>query len=964
MAASPPDPPLPFSEIQGGFSKTSPKTSPTMAYRRPVRPANGYQSFGTYMESSPERPGLVASPINDPRYPPPPHLAQPHYYKAPELDMSTSPFRAQEKSSTPTTCRLFDTFVPCHRGARRAPKDVLICGYSGSVDVFTVSGYRISPLITLNNLRGSVSDAKILPWTGANDPWPELRPLMAMVVHGPCENTVLSEEPKPGSSHSESGSINAPTSTVQPLNTAEAQSAIPSQQQTTVEVYSLRTKMRISTLIRGPETAIEALKNNQTDRLASSNLQIQASERFVAVGSGISGEVFLFEYGWDQDQRPQNMFQCIGKVWTRTFARKDRASSVSSSASEPDHVSEANRTSKARLSTALFSLSNRWLAIVPPPSSSGTSLHFRTDLVGSSRNPPGITSHAAPSEPHITCNLDTPDAENKLNKVARDLTQEVFRGAQWLGNQGLQAWNTYWTKSGERISSTANATDQLGVSMSPQADLPPTHANRHVQAPTRNAQSVAFLDLPRIATSQHVKPERALQPIATFSPPYECSFLSFAPSGLSILISSKKGDVHQIWDLMSMVHGNTLLRTDDREPLIREVVRFTRMTIARIIDIQWAEPKGERLAIVTDKGTAHIYDVPSTAFQWPPPRRKARPSSAPGTSTTTETNEDHPDSTPAGNNSLGARMTAVANKAQPLFSAVRGRPIGVGSTFAGYSSFGFPINAGMKGSKVMAAGLRQSVGAAAGTVSSFRHLGENRISLPGANQGISHGCIRWLSGKHVSLAVHGSGIVKIHRVHQSSREKPAKRRPSVLGSKPHELAVPGSAGPANGRPFSPTYDDHPRGPLPKAMWPASPPTAAALPDVGSRPHPLSSAEIETNAPYQPFHADPRVSFHISRDDDRSGHLGVGDRWIFGENIPSTRVSIGTSSRDRHDPASPDIPTAMESFIDYEGNLEQGQQILVSTRRRRLREGEAVHGGEEGDFFDDDCAVVDFADSRV
>lgn len=962
--ASPPDLPMAFSEMHGGFSQISPKTSPSMAYRRPVRPVNGYQSFGTYLDSPPERTGQGNSPLTDPRYHPPPHYPQAHFYKAPEVDIGNLQSPETQKSSKSRTCCSFDTLPSGIRSTSHACRDVLICGYHGSLDIFNITGRRLGHWATLSGLRGCVLEAKILPWISNKDPIREVRPLIALVLHGLCEGPTHSEDTRPGSGHSDSDSFGASASMMHALDNAEVRPEGLEDHQTTVEIYSLRTMTHVATLLRGPTSKIDRRKNIKYDPPASANFRIQASGEFIAVGSGTTGEVFLFEGTKPQDRDTKSSFRCIGKVWTRTSAKRNRSSSVSSSASDAEPCTEVAAVPKRSASFPLFSLSHHWLATVPPPSSSGATLHFQIESTGSGRRVPGLSSHAAPPEPHVTCNLDTPDAESTFNKVARDLTQEVFKGAQWLGTQGLQAWNTYWTRSGDKSLSTARELNQACASTSMQSDLPPTHANSHVQMPKNDERLVALLDLSKLAQTQHIRPDRALQPIATFSPPYGCSFVSFAPNGLHILVSSKKGDVHQIWDLMGMVHGHAPLRIDEPTPLVRELVRFTRMTVARVVEVAWAKPKGERLAIVSEKGTAHIYNVPASAFLWPSPRRKPRPASAPSSKTAAEAEEDTSSPGSAGENTLGARVSAVANRTQPFFSAVRGRPMSVGSTFSGFSNLGFPTNAGLKGSKIMAAGLRQSVGAATGTVSTFRHLGENRVSLPGLNEGMSHRCVCWLHSKHASLAAQGGGLLKVYNVHQSSGEKPAKRRPSVLGSRPLELTVPNPTGSTNKRPFSPPRLEHRRSQANGPVRRGSHVQATTPHDGGPRSHPLSFAEIESNAPYQPFHTDPRISFHIFKEEGNSENLTAESQWVFGEEIPCSRVNIGTWSNHRTNLAGDEIPTAMESSISYEGNIEDGQQIVVSTRRRRLREGEAEDGEGGGDFFDDDCAVVDFADSRV
>ena len=956
----------PVGDTYGGFRHISPKTSPALIHRRPARPVNGYQSFGAYMESSPDNQNPASLPSADPRYPLPPHLPQAHFYGAPEIGLGRTGLPSKQRSPRARTCCVFDRLPSDRQNSRRRFRDVLICGYSGSIEVYTVNRSRLGHVASLNGLRGSVLDAKILPCGGNMGLRAGNSPLVAIVVHGISSKNGALNETRPGSSKSEADVFDPSASMMHALhNAAERSDKISNHEQTTVEIYSLRTMTHVATLMAGPEISMNAANNDQRAFPASSNLRLQACGDFITVASGSSGEVFIFTYIKHSDSISERLCRCIGKVWTRTTSRRERSPSISSSASESDQANKDDPIAKALSSIALCSLGKRWLTVVPPPSSRGTTLHFRTDLIDPSQPPPGISSHAAPSEPNDTCLLDTPEAESRLNKVARDLTQEVFRGAQWLGTQGLQAWNSYWTKpQGKRLETDSTFAQQEGA-IPVQPQLPPTHAYNKTDLSINETCHVALLDLWKLANVQHTRSDKALVPIATFSPPYGCSFVSLAPSGSQCLVSSKKGDVHQIWDLMGMVHGIPTSISEERVPVVRELVRFTRMTIAKVVEVAWTEPKGERLAIVTDNGTAHIYDLPASAFQWPPLRQKPRPSSAPSEKKLNDAEPDDAVTSTTIDTSLGARMSTIANRAQPLFSAVRGRPASVGSTLPNLSTLGISSSTGIRGSKVMAAGLRQSVDAATNTVSTFRHLGENRISLPAVGEGTSHRRALWLDSPHASLAVHGDGTFKLHKVYESTRQAPKKRRPSVLGSKPLEIAIPKSVGSPRNRSFSPTTIDRQAEGLASPMQRPSINRLPTMHDMESRSHPLSFAEIETNAPYQPFHTDARVTFNIMlKPDQRPEDPPMNDQWMFGGTIPCTRVSVGTSTKRREDSTGTEVQTAMESSINYEGNAEDGQQILVSTRRRRVRDDELEPGSTQGEFFDDDCAVVDFADNRV
>nr|GFD59083.1 hypothetical protein [Tanacetum cinerariifolium] len=56
-------------------------------------------------------------------------------------------------------------------------------------------------------------------------------------------------------------------------------------------------------------------------------------------------------------------------------------------------------------------------------------------------------------------------------------------------------------------------------------------------------------------------------------------------------------------------------------PHVRQVARFTRITVANVVDVAWSAPRIDKVAVVTDKGTVHMFLMPASAFQWPPHRR-------------------------------------------------------------------------------------------------------------------------------------------------------------------------------------------------------------------------------------------------------------------------------------------------------------------------------------------------------
>ena len=104
-------------------------------------------------------------------------------------------------------------------------------------------------------------------------------------------------------------------------------------------------------------------------------------------------------------------------------------------------------------------------------------------------------------------------------------------------------------------------------------------------------------------------------------------------------------------------------------------------------------------------------------------------------------------------------------------------------------------------------------------------------------------------------------------------------------------------------------------------------------DGGLRiPHPLVSAEIETNAPYQPFHADRRVTIALFPGDRSTGssyfpsspgsqpNQSSDEKWVFGQEICSEKQRI----------TQPFRPLGEEDSVIYrETNITSTASNLVS-----------------------------------
>ncbi|KAI4251425.1 MAG: hypothetical protein LQ352_004866 [Teloschistes flavicans] len=978
----------------GGFNNASPTRSPPTIYSKPVRPTSGYQSLGGYHGSPPSAQRSMSthvqrSPSQNPALP---HYPQAHFYGAPDVDFGLPPgHRGKQESETPCCCVFADLDAAGAEGFRSAETALLI-GLQKRLDVFNVNKGRLHSIGRLENLRGAVVGAQLLPAPSRDDPAHSLRPLVMVVVHGPQFNEW--PEPYVTSKNDSDDALFDPSASMEEAleHTENADHISATRYQTTVEIYSLAKGKHVATLLRSPAMDLRPTQNSSHPTVvpASDEWQVQSFGRFLVLGSGKSGEVFIFESIYDLEEASSLAFRCIGKTWTSVSQKKKRSLSTSSTDSE---FEDRSGTAPARADGAIFSLSYRWLATVPPSADTKTTTHASVEFRSHRPKPPGLGSHTSPQSPQPTCDLDTPEQESLLNKVARDVTQELMKGARWIGDQGMQAWKSYWQKSPEPNDPTFARTSPANAHIPPlmQSPLPPTHANDDLSPRNISQRAiVSILDLEKLSANQNAKEDVALQPLAAFVLPDGCSLVSFTPSGLGLLTVSAKGDVQHVWSLMRMAHGGGSVSSADngqveRAPNVRQIARFTRMTVARIVDVIWTEPSGERLALLTERGTVHIYNLPPSALQWPPPRRALRSSAS-----NAQSPKPSPELAPAvPQGRLSSAMDMVTGRTQPLLAGFRGRPASIGNPFSGFSGISLTAGAGIKSGKVVAAGFNKSVGAATGTVSTIRHLGENRLTLPGPPHTIAPGHLRWLAGKNRGqMAVVGDNTVRIYRISHSANPKPGKRRPSIIGNKPVEMsvhkAIESSARQQQQRPTTPQARGSSSA-SPYGFWQAPPRPRSAQKMEETSLH--SQAEIDTNAPYQPFHTDRRVNLFVyaNDDDDDDGNDDDDDYdqsdphhhlwdpippWVFGEPIPTIRTSAGAANNPSDDGgggADQDdavlrslLPGQMENHVRIQGNEMDGQQqIVITTRRRKIRE---VEKGEE--IFEDDCEVVDFADERV
>ncbi|KAK4245403.1 hypothetical protein C7999DRAFT_16391 [Corynascus novoguineensis] len=1007
VGESPPTAPSSYEDTRGirsGWSSPRPpasyhpsSASPPTAGRRPL-------SFHMDSQYSPPDPHLQLAAaaarrssmhshyaqVRAASNPPLPHQPQPHFYGAPAIDLDLQP-QTGMKPGEKGYYFGFDALSP--QDTDRAPgKDtVVLAGYEGGLEVFSVGKRGLENVASLKGLRGGVYHAKVLPWTPESN---DLFPLVAAVIHGPVfplpapEANVEGDYDAVSAERSEAMSNASPDPTTRNVGNRVVPGFVESYQ-TTVEVFSLKTGRQVGVLLEAPKVPLKSPITSPSFQAPppTGAFHIHADGGNVVVASGATGECWIYRQTPATNEHPFH-FRCHGKLWT-TLQQPPKGEV----AQEPER-SRSPAPSRPRPKVAILSVSDRWIAYCPAAPSSQIALSASVPVLTAGRAP-GLASVTPPQLPPANSDLDLPLAESVMNKIMRDATQELIQGAKWVGKQGWQAWNNYWNpQPNQQQRSPVLAPQSWGGAGSTRTDssqFPPTHGTV-AQPLVKEPGLVSILDLETLSSS--VNPH----PVATFAIPHGCSFLSFSPTGLSLFSASSKGDVQSVWDLMRIQHTKSsplqAIGSSPSGPRVRQVAQFSRMTVARIVDVAWTRPNGERLAMVTERGTVHLLDMPSSAFTWPPPRRRraqeaqAAASEGPATAVSIASNA----------------LSSVREVARPLISRQRrsnsSAPATTGAGIGEYATHG---------GKVIAASISHSLGKTGNAINQLRHTGENRVSLPSSTSLPGSSCVIWAPGKRDhSLFVLGGGLV---------RAFPAKSRRALSGADKRAPRL------SRYTDFQvPLLPDDILSPLVKHILDpdeyldvenldASNNTMVLnQPRLRTRVQDLSAessipqAEIESSAPYQPFHTDRRVALYelgpaqqeidltalmaaTSLDEttppqEPSPRHNKGSRqnqaqdtppvppkpsgaWVFGQPIQATRLDLGVSPLLDDDSlslpldASRALPaSAMERVLQRMGD--DDAQIVVTTRRRR---GAAPLQDEDG-FFEDDCEVLDFADQRV
>jgi hypothetical protein len=929
-----------------------------------------------------------------PRYgqmqnPPLPHQAQAHFYGAPDANLLLSPpGPGLVPGENGYYCGL-DSAVNFQDPSKPA-EQVVITGYNGGLNIHTITKRGLSKLLTLERLRGGIYSARILP-SGVPVGTSQAFPLIALVVHGPASAPS-------GLSNEEDAVYSVDGATVRPNESVRGSPKIPGRSlhendneefyQTTVEVYSLATKQYVTTLLALPKIRLPIPSTSSLFKPPSAigALTIRADGSNVVIASGTTGETWLFRLR-PSKSTPYGEFRCIGKIWTAVQHGVCVDPPGTNGSADGDWYS-TDPVERKQYKASILSLSGRWLAYCPSAPSSQVSLRAVVPGIPPHAKVPGLNAHAPPHLPSINCMVETPGGESVVKQIMQAGTQALIEGTTYIGKQigkqGAQVWNNYWNKPSQPQPITGGTTFQNHATATHQ--FPPTHGAQTQSPPVvKDPSLVSILDLDYL--SRHIAFSASPHPLATFKIPHGCSFLSFAPSGLALFTASSKGDIQSVWDLMRIQYAkSSFLKSsfqgaDNRGPHVRQIAQFSRMTIARIVDVVWSSPHGERAAMVTEPGTVHVLDLPASAFTWPPPRRRSPPQ---------EPAESNGEATSSGFTAAGVATSAVSSLwtvARPLVRARR-------QSAAGISAKTVTAQAG-HGTQALAAGISRSMGAATGRVNEIRKGGSGRIHLPRSSTIPSRSCILLLNHKrNDSIIVVGGGVVRFYTIKNRRENRPADKQKATRGANYVEFRLPSlpdfRAIPENIRDISPTGDlELTEGDVIEQQWGLK--KVAAQENPGSESS-IPQAEIESNAPYQPFHTDRRVGLYIyaSREVESdpsvsallppqvvltkpnpSSNSPPRAPWAFGCPIKTIKLDVGPAHNPEDDPKSPvdsrALPTsAIERILMVKDNNEDMEQIVITTRRRKGagRVGGEATGADEEGFFEDDCEVLDFASQRV
>ncbi|KAL1871408.1 hypothetical protein Daus18300_004775 [Diaporthe australafricana] len=1009
MGESPPTAPSSYEDTRG-WSSPRPiyngqpvSASPPVQGRRPLSfqmdqhhaPSEAYApSVASFRRSSLHSQTAYARGAN---IPPLPHQHQAHFYGAPEIDLDFGQ-AAGIKAGERGYALGFDTLPRLQGTSARGKDTVVLTGYEGGLEVHSATKNGLEPVASLKGLRGGVFFAKILPWTlagEASDP----SPLVAVVIHGPVLPHSTPEVKIDGnyaSGQERSGAASPAGTDLGQKDGLGMRTASVDFYQTSVDVYSLKDNRRVATLLEGPRIPLKVPITSPIFQapMPSGALRILADGGNIVIASGQTGESWIYRQA-SIPHEPGIEFRCVGKLWT----------TVQQPLVDPSQETERSRANVQRQAprAPIIALKGRWIAYCPAAPSSQVSLRATVPVPVQGKGP-GLLSLTPPQLPSVVSDVDLPAADSIMNKLMRETTQEVIQGAKWIGERGLQAFSNYWSKSA-MPSQQARSPPGAQPWNPPYAradppQFPPTHGSA-APAVTKEPGLVSIVDVETSLASSSIHP-------ATTFATSGCSYLSFAPNGLSLFTASPKGDVQIVWDLLRIQHTKSSpLHTAaapsfSSGPRVRQIARFSRMTVARIVDVSWMKPCGDCIAMVTERGTVHILEMPDSAFVWPPPRRRI-----PAQETAANVSEGGSSAVSIATGALNSAWDA----ARPLIDRSRrsssNAPQTAGSKIVGHANYG---------GKIIAAGISHSLGKTGSAINQFRHSGDNRISLPLSSNAPGPSCVILVAnGKDHSLFVLGDGLVRTfpqrpRKVRTADGRQNATRfrryKDFKLPTLPDDLISPTVKRLIDPDEYLDLMDRDVDGVNNTMVLNARPKVPRRNVSAESS---IPQAEIESSAPYQPFHTDKRVALYEctveqgaaaptsqlptasvlladTNEDNKAARTpprrkqkptaakepgnSTGGAWAFGQVITANRIDSGrrhSREEEAFTMSTDDVralpQSAMERSVMRQQRVDNEEQIVITTRRRR---GGGRHGDldDEDGFFEDDCEVLDFADQRV
>ena len=883
----------------------------------------------------------------------PPHMAQPHFYGLPDLGLNFGQKKEQagKAAGSDGYCCCFDSFADSGDAASsKKARTALLVGSEGGLEVFRVLPNKFEVVGRLEGLRGSVIGAKVLPHVQLFDGMQAARPLVAVIVHG-------------GLSGEKSGDAQEPHT----------------HYQTTVEVYSLQSQEHIATLYKSVPVAIEQPTLGHLSPLPApvGDLSIAAKGTFVVIASGKSGEIFVFSSAANSiDADPQ--FRCIGKFWTTLQSRLDTSRPPSSSdASQPAEDDDE------RPGVPLFSLSQRWLALVAPATSSLISIQGAPLLSEHNSSPHGLATHVAPPLPHITCDIAGVDSEGTWSRLTRQAAQSVVKYSQKGIEMGWQGWKELTnptTQSGQQHGRTASKDDQF-----PPTKAPPDDPRRYAKEPA----IVSIIDLETLLDTEEQKPKYPPPPLSTFALEEGCNFLSFSSSGTRLLTVSRKGEISMIWDLSQANHGRTTREVAGegkfaQGPCIKQIHRIPRSSQSVVVGSAWTRDD-DFLALLTTHGTVHLHEVPAH----PPSRKRKRRSTipAPAPEKAQPTVGVSQGLSPPSSNGFLSSFKSGWQQMSTQVNTIRSQnpvsSLGIPMSFAGFKETA--ANASQAGGRALAKGLSQGYSAAKGGASDYWHSEDNKIRHKGLHDHVGPGSLRWIKRQSGTvLAVACGGTVHLHPVQKTQRWKGdalvSGLKHDKYGRKHFELPPIRTSSDGSGPQIKKADDCMVEGP--HGFW------SLRLSPVaedrrrggsGAKVLPSQANEVETNPPYCPFHVGSRINIFAFEDATSNSQLNLIDEpseslfhtqghglndeepWIFGEARPlSTKMNTqdddvvefdfreGVTDSDLEE-----VAEQVESRLTVHAADEPGgEQIRINTRRTQGKPGSGGRGDGEFDMLED------------